>query len=135
MVMTPVRSYSAFVPNALVALAASQVAREVYPSNIFHKMFVYSGARLSFSKTWSHQNLSALRMGRRSRSEQEEQDDPQSPAQSHHRLPSSAVARLTLTRSCAPYVRATDDLVLAGLVGETVADLKLHREDATQGCR
>jgi hypothetical protein len=30
-------------------------------------------------------------------------------------------------------VRATDDLVLAGLVGEAVADLKLHREDAVLG--
>jgi hypothetical protein len=62
-------------------------------------------------------------------------------------LPSSAVVRFTLIRSCAAYVRiivtsalstrltrtwalfpaalvlrATDDLVLAGLVGEPVAD-------------
>jgi hypothetical protein len=51
------------------------------------------------------QHPRALGVGRRSRGEQVERDEQRGPSQSHHRLPSSAVARLTPIRSCAPHVR------------------------------
>src|SRR5437899_12476658 len=51
------------------------------------------------------QHPRALGVGRRSRREQRERDEQRGPSQSHHHcLPSSALARLTLTFSYAPHI-------------------------------
>src|SRR5438132_5170948 len=51
------------------------------------------------------QHPRALGVGRRGRGEQRERGDRGNSTPSHHRLPSSAVTRFTVTRSCALQVR------------------------------
>jgi hypothetical protein len=59
------------------------------------------------------QHPRALGAGRRSGGEQGQCDEQRGrSSESHHRLPSSAVVRFTLTRSCAPQVRRLGHLGL-----------------------